>query len=120
MANSNPDIAVINIIATGPPVKRIPIVAVNPKNPKPAKINNRRCPDIKLAPNRIPKLNPLAMYDINSIRANKGTNPKGVPSGENKVKNFKACNTKPIIVTPNQILELIDKVLTKCAVVAKL
>jgi len=47
------------------------------------------------------------------MRANKGTNNKGVPSGENKVKNFKACNTKPIIVTPNQIVELMDKVLTK-------
>jgi hypothetical protein len=55
----------------------------------------------------------LAIYDINSIRANKGTKTKGVPSGENKIKKFKACNTKPIIVTPNHIVELIDKVLTK-------
>jgi hypothetical protein len=101
------------MIAIDPPVNCIPILAVKPKYPKPAKINNKRCPDIKLAPNRIPKLNPLAIYEINSIRANKGTKGKGVPSGENRVKNFKACNTKPIIVTPNHILELIDKVLTK-------
>jgi hypothetical protein len=100
-------------MAIEPPVNRIPIVAVNPNNPNPANINNKRCPDIKLAPNLIPKLNPLAIYEINSIRANKGTKNNGVPSGENKVKNFKACNTNPIIVTPNQILELIDKVLTK-------
>jgi hypothetical protein len=60
------------------------------------------------------------MYEINSISANNGTNNIGVPSGENKVKNFKACNTNPIIVTPNQIVELIDNVLIKCAVVAKL
>jgi len=61
----------------------------------------------------MPKLKPFAIYDINSIKANNGTNNKGVPSGEKRVKNLKACNTKPIIVTPNQILELIDKVLTK-------
>src|ERR1700735_267504 len=113
IANSKPEIAVINIIAVEPPVKRIPRVAVKPKNPKPANINNRRCPEIKLAANRIPKLKPFAIYDINSIKANKGTKPKGVPLGQNTVKNFKACNTSPIIVTPNQILELIDKVLTK-------
>jgi hypothetical protein len=53
------------------------------------------------------------MYEINSIRANNGTKNKGVPSGENSVKNLKACNTNPIIVTPNQILELIDNVLSK-------
>src|ERR1700726_3682548 len=101
--------AVINMIAIVPPVNLIPIVPIKPKKPKPANINKRRCPEIKLAPNLIPKLKPLAIYDINSIKANKGTNNKGVPSGENKVKNFNACRTKPIIVTPNQILELIDR-----------
>jgi hypothetical protein len=53
--------AVIKIIAIEPPDNRIPILAVNPKKPKPANINRRRCPDIKLAPNLIPKLNPLAI-----------------------------------------------------------
>jgi hypothetical protein len=105
--------AVIKAIATDPPVNRKPRVAVNPKKPKPAKINNKRCPDIKLAPNLIPKLKPFAIYDINSIKANKGTNNKGVPSGEKRLKNLKACSIIPIIVTPNHILELIDKVLTK-------
>ena len=48
------------------------------------------------------------------------TNAKGVPSGENKEKNLKPCKDKPIIVTPNHILELIDSVLARCDVVAKL
>jgi len=112
--------AVIKAILIEPPVNLIPKVAFNPAKPNPAKINKRRCPEIRFAPNRIPKLNPLAIYEINSIRANKGTKNKGVPSGENKEKNLAPCNTKPIIETPNQIEELNDNVVIRCAVIAKL
>ena len=36
-------------------------MAVKPKKPNPANINKSKCPDIKLAPNLIPKLKPLAI-----------------------------------------------------------
>jgi hypothetical protein len=60
MANSRPDIADIPIRAKIPPLKASRIED-KPKKPKPDNINKSKCPDIKLAPNRIPKLRPFAI-----------------------------------------------------------
>ena len=46
--------------AKNPPLKASRIVD-KPKNPKPDRINKSKCPDIKFAPNRIPKLSPFAI-----------------------------------------------------------
>ena len=60
IANSKPDIADIPIRAKIPPLKAN-FIEDKPKNPKPDSINNSKCPEIKLAPNRIPKLRPFAI-----------------------------------------------------------
>jgi hypothetical protein len=64
----------------------IPLVnslANNPDN-----IFNRVCPAVKLANSRTPKEKALAIYEINSIKTNKGTNISGVPAGIKNEKNF--------------------------------
>ena len=65
------------------------------------------------AANLRPRLIFLAKYDMNSIKTNKGNNPKGQPLGTNKEKNFKPCFWNPNIVAPKTIVKLIAKVKTK-------
>jgi len=57
---------------------------------------------------------------MNSIRTSKGNNAKGQPAGTNREKNSSPCFWNPKIVAPNTIVKLIEKVNTKCEVVAKL
>ena len=80
---------------------------------KPASIFNNICPDNILAANLNPKEIFLAKYDINSIRTNKGNNPKGQPAGTNKEKNSKPCFWKPKIVAPKTTVKLREKVKIK-------
>ena len=54
-------------------------------------------PDIRLANNRIAKLNTLAKYDKISIKSKKGVIPRGVPDGKKIVINWKKCSKTPII-----------------------
>jgi hypothetical protein len=44
-----------------------------------------------LAANLKPRETLRARYDMNSIKTNKGNNPKGQPAGTNKEKNFNPC-----------------------------
>jgi hypothetical protein len=62
----------------------------------------------------------LAKYEINSIKTNKGSNPKGQPAGTNSEKNSKPCFWKPNIVAPKTIVKLRENVKTKWLVDAKL
>ena len=80
---------------------------------KPASIFNNICPDNILAANLNPKEIFLAKYDMNSIKTNKGNNPKGQPAGTNKEKNSKPCLWKPKIVAPKTTVKLIAKVKIK-------
>lgn len=80
---------------------------------KPANIFNNICPDNILAANLSPKEIFLAKYDINSIKTNKGNNPKGQPAGTNKEKNSKPCLWKPKIVAPKTTVKLRAKVKIK-------
>ena len=71
-----------------------------------ANIFRRVCPPSILANNLKPKLAALAIYEITSIKTNKGIKGKGVPEG---IKYEKKCNLwvlKPKIVTPVQIVKL--------------
>jgi hypothetical protein len=58
------------------------------------------------ANNRTPKLNARAKYEINSIKASKGTKAIGVPAGIKKLKKWIPCRTNPKIVTPKKIIRL--------------
>jgi hypothetical protein len=57
-------------------------------------MNNRVCPDIKLAKSRIAKLKALAIYDINSIIIKKG-NIKIGADGTKIFKNLVFKKKKP-------------------------
>ena len=80
---------------------------------KPASIFNNICPDNILAANLNPKEIFLAKYDMNSIKTNKGNNPKGQPAGTSKEKNTKPCLWKPKIVAPKTTVKLRAKVKIK-------
>ena len=73
---------------------------------KPDSILSRVCPATKLANNRTPRENALAIYEINSISTSKGTNPNGVPLGIKKAKKPTWCLYNPNIVTPMNIVKL--------------
>ena len=71
-------------------------------------------PDNILAPNLRPNDIFLAIYDINSINTNTGTNNNGQPEGINRLKNLILCLFNPNNVVPNTIVKLIYKVNIKC------
>ena len=73
-----------------------------------------------LALRRRPKLTFLARYEINSIKTNKGSKPKGQPEGTNKEKKARPCFLNPKSVAPNTTVKLIENVKIKCEVEAKL
>ena len=73
-----------------------------------------------LAANLSPNEIFLAKYEINSIKTNKGNNPKGQPAGTNNEKNSKPCFWKPKIVAPKTIVKLRANVKIKWLVDAKL
>ncbi len=87
---------------------------------KPASIFNNMCPDKMLAANLSPKETFLAKYDMNSIKTNKGSSPKGQPAGTNKEKNFKPCWLNPKNVAAITTVKLTENVKIKCAVEEKL
>lgn len=74
---SSPTIATIKIKGT----KEINIFFFEIKKVKFANIANKVCPAIKLANNRIPKLNGLEKYDIISIPIKNGFKIFGAPDG---------------------------------------
>lgn len=78
------------------------------------------CPDNMFAANLKPNDTLRAKYDMNSIKTNRGNNPKGQPEGTNKEKNFKLWKIKPKIVAPNTTVKLNEKVKIKWLVLAKL
>jgi hypothetical protein len=57
---------------------------------------------------------------MNSIKTNKGNKAKGQPDGTNNEKNLKECVWNPSIVAPITTVKLIEKVIIKCEVGAKL
>ena len=57
---------------------------------------------------------------MNSINTNKGNKPNGQPDGTNNEKNFNEWTWKPKIVAPITIVKLIENVIIKCDVGAKL
>ena len=61
---------------------------------------------MKLANNRTPKEKALAIYEMNSINTNIGTNAKGVPAGTKNEKKCNLCLANPKIVTPIKIVTL--------------
>ena len=73
-----------------------------------------------LAPNLRPNETGLDKYEINSIKTNNGSNPKGQPEGTNNEKNFRECIWKPNIVAPITIVKLVENVKIKWDVGAKL
>src|SRR5271154_7559556 len=80
---------------------------------KPANMFNNICPLKILAANLSPNEIFLAKYEINSIKTNKGNNPKGQPAGTNNEKNSKPCFWKPNIVAPKTTVKLRAKVKIK-------
>lgn len=91
--------------------KRIKLL-VNNLDSKPERIFSSAWPAVKLANSRTPKENALAIYEINSIRTNKGTKAKGVPPGTKKEKNLILWIYKPKIVTPIKIVRLSPRLTT--------
>ena len=73
-----------------------------------------------LAANLNPRETLRARYDMNSIKTNSGSKPKGQPAGTNNEKNFNPCFWKPKIVAPKTIVKLRANVKTKWLVDAKL
>ena len=77
-------------------------------------------PDRILAASLKPKDTLRAKYEMNSIKTNKGNNPKGQPAGTNKEKNLRPCFWNPSKVAPITIVKLSENVSAKCEVLAKL
>jgi hypothetical protein len=73
-----------------------------------------------LAASLNPKDTARAKYDMNSIKTNNGSNPRGHPPGTNNEKNSNPCFWNPRIVAPSTILKLKEKAKIKCEVEAKL
>ena len=67
-----------------------------------------------------PKDTALAKYEMNSIKTNKGSKPRGQPPGTNNEKNSNPCFLNPRIVAPSTTLKLKEKAKIKCEVEAKL
>ena len=94
-------------IANGTRVTKNTIIPlVNNLANNPDKIFNNECPATKLANNRTPNENALAIYEINSIKTNIGTKAKGVPAGTKNEKKCNLCLAKPNNVTPINIVIL--------------
>lgn len=112
IANSNEEKAIIKVKGNKPTKKNI-----NPEfiilNVNPLKMLSNICPAKTLAANLNPNETFLAKYEINSIKTNIGTNPKGQPAGTNKLKNFKLCSLNPKNVAPITTEKLIEKVKIK-------
>ena len=64
-----------------PPVKKLKV--------NPLKIERSICPEMIFAARRRPNETALERYDINSIKTNNGSKPRGQPAGTNNEKNFK-------------------------------
>jgi hypothetical protein len=62
------------------------------------------------AANLNPRETFLARYEMNSIKTNSGSNPKGQPAGTNKEKNFNPCFWNPNTVAPNTTVKLSENV----------
>ena len=86
----------------------------------PLKIFKSIWPAKILAANLNPRETLRARYEINSIKTNKGTKPKGQPAGTNKEKNFNPCSLNPNTVAPNTTVKLSENVKIKWDVDAKL
>ena len=84
------------------------------------KIFNNIYPNKILAANLSPKDAFLAKYEMNSIKTNSGSSPKGQPAGTNKEKNFNPCSLNPNTVAPNTTVKLSENVNIKWDVDAKL
>lgn len=96
--NSNTTMAKINKKDKNP----IKYFILNNLLEKNAKICNKVWPDIKLANNRIDKLNARDTYEITSTINKIGINALGIPFGINKLKNANFCKNKPNIVNPKK------------------
>lgn len=97
-------------IAKGTKVTKNTIIPlVNNLARRPERIFNKECPATKLANNRTPKEKALAIYEMNSIKTNIGTNAKGVPAGTKNEKKCNLCLAKPNNVTPIKIVTLRPK-----------
>ena len=66
-----------------------------------------------LAANLNPRETLRARYEMNSIKTNRGNNPKGQPAGTNKEKNFSPCSLNPKTVAPNTTVKLSENVKIK-------
>ena len=104
-AISNPTNA-IKIAIGNSVTKNSKIPLVNAGYRKLLKIFNKVCPATIFANSRTPKLNARAKYEINSIKASKGTNANGVPAGTKKLKKWIPCRINPNVVTPMKIVTL--------------
>jgi len=117
--NSKPENAIMNANGNNPKIKKmIPeliILYVNPLN-----IFSNIWPDNMFAANLSPKDTFLAKYEMNSIKTNRGNNPKGHPAGTNNAKNFNPCSLNPNTVAPNTTVKLSENVKIKWDVDAKL
>jgi len=80
--------------------------AINIFHVKPANILNNKCPAVKLAANRTPKVKALAAYDTNSIITKKGAKANGLPEGINIDNQSDLKFTILNHVQANQILKL--------------
>ena len=67
---------------------------------------NKTWPLTRLANNRTPKLNALAIYEINSINTKKNTITVGVPAGTKKEKKCNLCVYRLRIVVPIHTVKL--------------
>jgi hypothetical protein len=90
IAISKPQKAIINDKGRRPTRKKIrPLVII--LYVKPLRIANRRCPDTIFAASLKPKETALDKYEMNSIKTNNGSKPKGQPAGTNNEKNSNPC-----------------------------
>jgi len=119
IAISNPLNAMINDKGNNPIKKnKTPLAMI--WYVKPLKIANSRWPAATFAVSLKPKETARAVYEINSINTNSGSNAKGVPAGTNNEKNSKPCFWNPRIVVPITMLKLKENVKMIWEVEAKL
>lgn len=86
----------------------------------PDKILSKVWPDIKLANNRIDKLNTRRTWETNSIKTGKGARGKGAPGGKKRLRKCLPFLRTPRIFIPIKIARAKEKVTIEWLVTVKL
>jgi hypothetical protein len=78
------------------------------------------CPDIRLANNRMDKLNTRNTYETNSMKTSKGARAIGAPGGKNRLRKCVRFFMIPITFNPTKPARAVQKVTIRWLVTVKL